>query len=341
MRFRTGLCFDDVLLVPQHSTIKSRRHTDLSVLLGTISLDVPIISSPMDTITEYAMASKMAALGGVGVLHRYNTLDEQVRQVRACTDPSLTGAAIGVTGNFESRACALYDAGVRLLCVDIAHGHHELLQSALGTLRSVFGNSVHIMAGNVATLDGFNALADWGADSIRVGIGGGSICTTRVQTGHGVPTLQSILDCASSDREALLIADGGLRSSGDIVKALAAGADMVMLGSMLAGTEQTPGDVIADNSGKKFKSYRGMASRSAQIDWRGVSSTPEGVSTLVPYRGCVSKVVQDLEGGIRSGMSYSGAQSLSALRAKAEFMIQTPSAQTESSAHVLLGNNHA
>ena len=114
-----------------------------------------------------------------------------------------------------------------------------------------------------------------------------------------------------------------------------------MLGSMLAGTEQTPGDVIADNSGKKFKSYRGMASRSAQIDWRGVSSTPEGVSTLVPYRGCVSKVVQDLEGGIRSGMSYSGAQSLSALRAKAEFMIQTPSAQTESSAHVLLGNNHA
>jgi len=339
MRFRTGVCFDDVLLVPRYSEVTSRAHPDLSVEFPEVGkLSLPIIASPMDTITETSMADALVRAGGLGVVHRYNTEAEQVALVSDTDRPSLVGAALGVTGDYHIRACALFEAGVRLLCLDIAHGHHRLMKEALFNLREIFGYNVHLMAGNVATLEGFNALADWGADSIRVGIGGGSICTTRLQTGHGVPTLQSVLDCAGSDRDALLIADGGIRTSGDIVKALAAGADAVMLGSLLSGTTQTPGKVRIDSSGNKFKSYRGMASRSAQVEWRGSSSTPEGVATLVPFRGCVSEVLRDVEGGIRSGLSYSGANSLEELRTKATFIKQTSSGRHESSAHVLSGN---
>jgi IMP dehydrogenase len=208
----------------------------------------------------------------------------------------------------------------------------------LETLRNKFNNSLHIMAGNVATLEGFNDLADWGANSIRVGIGGGSICSTRLQTGHGVPTLQSVIECARSDRDARLIADGGLKTSGDVVKALAAGADAVMLGSMLAGTEEAPGCIFVNKNGDglDYKVYRGMASRSAQMDWRGKSSSPEGISTTVRYRGPVLDVLRDLTGGIKSGFSYSGARTLTELHTRAEFIRQTLAGQNESSTHILL-----
>ena len=191
------------------------------------------------------------------------------------------------------------------------------------------------MAGNVATLAGFNDLADWGANSVRVGIGGGSICSTRVQTGHGVPTLQSVLDCAASDRNAALIADGGIRNSGDIVKALAAGADFVMLGSLLAGTIESPGEAAYSLDGVRTKIYRGMASKEAQINWRGHVSSVEGVSSSVECHGPVSEVMDELARGIRSGLSYSGAETIRSLQAKSRFIRQTAAGKTESSTHIL------
>ena len=186
----------------------------------------------------------------------------------------------------------------------------------------------------MATLRGIDDLADWGADSTRVGIGGGSICSTRIQTGHGQPTLASVFECAQSDRGALLIADGGIRTPGDIVKALAAGADAVMLGSMLAGTSESPGKVFLQSGGHSVKAYRGMASQEAQIEWRGRVASDEGVSRFIPFKGSVLPILEKLNKNIRSGLSYSGATNIRELQAKAKFIRQSVSAQIESSTHV-------
>jgi IMP dehydrogenase len=333
------LTYDDVLLVPQRSTVESRSEVDLAQQLGTtpsITLEVPIISSPMDTVTETEMATAMHKMGGLGIIHRYNTIEDQVSAIARTFLPGhQTAAAIGVTGDFEERSMALYDAGAKILCIDVAHGHHILVERALKTLKDSYGNNIHLMAGNVATLEAFNDLADWGADSIRCGIGGGSICTTRIQTGHGVPGFATILECAQSDRDAKIIADGGIKNSGDIVKALAAGADFVMLGSLMAGTLETPGQLLSYTDGSKRKAYRGMASKKAQELWRGKSGSPEGIATTVHYKGSVADVINDLVGGIKSGCSYSGAANLKELRTKAVFIQQSPAAKFESSAHIL------
>lgn len=336
----SAICFDDVLLVPKYSDIHSRKEIDLSVPLPrtNMSLEVPIISSPMDTVTEDNMSHAMYASGGMGIIHRYNTVD---RQVEILNDAIIAGvklpaAAVGVSGDYLDRARALAAHGAKVICIDIAHGHHILMKNALYELRCSLGKSVHIMAGNVATLDAFNDLADWGADSIRVGIGGGSICSTRVQTGHGMPTLQTIFHCAKSDRDALLIADGGIRNSGDIVKALAAGADAVMLGSLLAGTDESPGEVIyIPTEDRRVKAYRGMASIEAQVDWRGHTSSVEGVSTTIDYKGPVGVVIGGLVTGIRSGLSYSGARDVREFQAAAEFIRQSAAGAVESSTHIL------
>ena len=330
-----AVSFDDVLLVPQYSEINSRSEIEIRQNLRNVGdFSVPIISSPMDTITGGRMAAAMRKLGGVGVIHRYNTIDEQVEQVLQAEVGDPVGAAIGVGGDFIERAIALCEAGASFLCIDVAHGHHAKVRYALEVLRNTYGDSLHIMAGNVATLEGFNDLADWGADSIRVGIGGGSICSTRTQTGHGIPTLQSVIDCSASDRDATLIADGGIKNSGDIVKALAAGADFVMLGSLLAGTEETPGEVIRAPGGHPRKSYRGMASKDAQRDWKGSYRSVEGVAHTVPLRGPVRLAIEDLEVGIRSGLSYSGAKTIPELQSKARFIEQTSAGQYESSTHI-------
>jgi len=343
---RKALSFDDVLLVPKCSDIESRSHIDIrSTLSDTYRwpFKLPVISSPMDTVTEAHMASAMVNAGGLGIIHRYNSIEEQVKIVEDFRqeyqwrqrDCSVVGAAIGATGDFLERARALSGAGAQYLCVDIAHGHHCTMKKALESLRKDH-EYIHIMAGNVATLEGFNDLADWGADSIRVGIGGGSICSTRTQTGHGIPTFQSILDCAQSDRDAKLIADGGMKTNGDIVKALAAGADFVMLGSMLAGTTETPGEIFHSKN-KKYKVYRGMASKAAQDDWRGKSSAPEGISTTIPYKGDVSTILDNMKGNIQSGFSYTGAKCIEQLWIKAEFIKQTAAGQVESSTHITRG----
>jgi len=290
----------------------------------------------MDTISEEEMGVAMWQNGGLAVVHRYNTITEQVSILDRIIvgDGCYAAAAIGTSGDYLERATALYETGIRMLCVDVAHGHHILMKEALTKLRATFGDRVHLMAGNIATLEGYNDLVDWGADSVRCNIGGGSICSTRIQTGHGVPGFHTITDCARSDRDAPIIADGGIRNSGDIVKALAAGADFVMLGSLLSGTDETPGDTISTRDGK-FKSYRGMASKDAQVEWRGRTASLEGIATTVPCKGSVDDILEDLARGIRSGLSYSGARTISELQAKARFIRQTTSGQAESTTHIL------
>jgi IMP dehydrogenase len=335
---RQTICYDDVLLVPKYSDIRSRSEIDISADLGKgLNLQVPVIASPMDTISEQKMAAKMSDCGGVAVVHRYNTIEEQARFISKAKEVSnnlTVGGAIGISGDYLNRAAVLNAIAVDFICVDVAHGHHIAMKEAMAALRSLLGEDLHIMAGNVATLEGVNDLADWGANSVRCNIGGGSICSTRIQTGHGLPGLQTIFDCAQTDRDVKIIADGGIKTSGDIVKALAAGADAVMVGSLLAGTDETPGDIMTDKDGHRWKLYRGMASKEAQISWRGKYSSFEGVSTTLPYRGPVTPIMDDIERGIRSGLSYSGARNIGELHAKAEFVGQTAAGFSESKTHI-------
>jgi IMP dehydrogenase len=335
---KEALSYDDVLLRPLYSDIESRSQVTLNSKLGVdLEFQAPIIASPMDTVSGFEMAIKLSQLGGVAIIHRYCSIAEQsaiVRQVK--NRGERVGAAVGATGDYMERTTALYNAGVDFICIDVAHGHHKMVYDAIRAIRDHYGPAIHIMAGNVATAEAFEALQAWGANSIRVGIGGGSICSTRIQTGHGVPNLSAIMDCATVATTATLIADGGIKTAGDVVKALAAGADFVMLGSLLAGTDESPGEIVESMLyGTKMKSYRGMASREAQQDWRGKSSAPEGISTMIPYKGPVEYIFGDLVGNIKSGLSYSGATTIGGLQASSEFIRQTSAGQHESSTHIL------
>ena len=346
MIFKETVCFDDVLLQPQKSNINSRKEIDISCALdptGKRSFRLPVISSPMDTVTESTMAVTMIRSGGLGIVHRYNSIEEQCSVVRNIAaeleETSSSGinnisAAVGVGSDFLQRSRSLVSSGVKILCIDVAHGHHSLVERALKSAKDSFSSEITLIAGNVATTEGYIDLSNWGADAVRVGIGGGSICSTRIQTGHGVPTLQSVFDCRDAG-DAAIIADGGIKNAGDVVKALAAGADMVMLGSMLAGTRESPGEIYSSTENKHYKIYRGMASPEAQIAWRGEARSLEGVSTTIPYKGSVEEILSNLHRNIKSGLSYSGAHNLSELRAKAVFIRQTSSGLGESRTHIL------
>jgi IMP dehydrogenase len=307
------LSFDDILLIPQHSDIESRKDVDLSVTLGrnlsSVKLQAPIIAAPMDTVCEWGMAVSIKKAGGIGIIHRYMPIKSQATMIKmAVANGTDAGGSVGARGNFLSDAYELVDAGATVVLVDVANGHSEYAVNAVKELRSALGRSVHIMAGNVATWDGFARLGDAGADSIRVGIGGGSACTTRVVSGHGVPTLASVMDIRKKvpyGEGPSIIADGGIRNSGDAAKALAAGAHAVMLGRVLAGTDESPGDIIDG-----YKVFRGMASREAQEEGRGVVSGVEGISTQIPYVGSVANVIEDFKAGLRSALSYTGVDNL-------------------------------
>ena len=322
--------FDDVLLAPRYSDIESRDEVDLSRVLAGKTYTGPIVSSPMDTVTGLNMSAVFGELGNLAITHRYCDEVEHSRMT-----PSFAAAAVGVTGDFLNRIEFLNaNSGVTTFCLDVAHGHHILVERALKTIKDKYGSDLTLIAGNVATSEGYKHLSEWGADAVRIGIGGGSICSTRIQTGHGVPTFQSVLNCRDIDG-APIIADGGVRTAGDIVKALAAGADFVMLGSMLAGTDQSPGQVFQAADGKKYKVYRGMASVEAQRDWRGQARSLEGISTTIPYKGCVIEILHSLARNIKSGLSYSGARNITELQAKAQFVTQTSAGQMESGTHIL------
>lgn len=471
---RQGLTYEDVLLVPRYSDIRSRRDVDTSAQLSrNITLNNPIVSANMDTVTEADMAIAMARAGGIGIIHRFNTVEQQVAQVRLVkrsesfviehphsigpddtigtaralledhaisslpvVDPSdkllgilssrdilfvhddsgrvrdvmtprnklvtapvgttisqaeqilqthkveklplvdddnrlsglitlrdilkrrlypesskdakgrlLVGAAVGVVGDYLERAVELEASGADVLVLDIAHGHSANAIRAMRELRSRIATA-DLVAGNVATAEGTRDLIEAGADAVKVGVGPGSICITRVVTGVGVPQLTAVMDSAREARryDVPIIADGGIRQSGDVTKALAAGAATVMVGNMLAGTRESPGVVVVRN-GRRYKASRGMASAEATLQrrrrekpgWEGESDltdiVPEGVEGLVPYKGDVSDVLVQLVGGLRSGMSYLGARTLEELQQNAQFVQITAAGLQESRPH--------
>lgn len=330
------LCFDDILMVPQHSTVMSRRDIDLSMNIGNRSiLNLPVVGSPMDTVCEAQMAITLAKAGGIGIIHRFMPLEKLLDQISyVARFGYAVGAAIGAKENVESNSVKLVDAGASLILIDTANGHSEYAIQAVHRVRDAVGNNIHIMAGNVATSEGFRMLADAGADSIRVGIGGGSMCTTRIISGHGIPTLASVMMCKNAKElgayDTGIIADGGIRNTGDMIKAFAAGADAVMLGSMLAGTDEAPGDIFMDEFGK-YKAFRGMASREAN-EGKDIPIA-EGIATKIKYKGSVENILKDIRGGLGSGCSYSGVDRLYNLFKESMYVEVSPLSSKESQPH--------
>lgn len=336
-----ALTFDDILLVPQFSEVASRKDVDVSTELLGVKFDIPIVSANMDTVTGPRMANRMDRLGGLGILHRYAEPSEILEWVKDLSSLQLKAVVPSIGIHEEDFALAMdyIKAGATAICVDIAHGHSQHMVDMVKRLADA---GVKVIAGNVATFDGARALAQAGASVIKVGVGPGSMCTTRIVTGHGVPQLTAIEDCVKIKKyfpDVRIIADGGIRNSGDCVKALAFGADAVMVGSLLSGTWETPGDFIQRVNGaglyEKVKAYRGMASEQARGDFAGTAwdYAPEGEATFVSDKGTVNTVVAKLVNGIRSGMSYSGANNLVDLRTYAEYVIVTNNGVVESRPH--------
>jgi IMP dehydrogenase len=290
----------------------------------------------MDTVCDVDMCKAMSDRGGLGILHRYMSYQDQITKSQDLIEEKYNfGVAIASNNGFLTQAESLYSMGVRIFLVDTANGHSDYAIDAVKQLSSSFPEA-HIMAGNIATYDGFKRLAEAGADSIRVGIGGGSVCTTRIVSGHGMPTAQSVSEIAlQNDYECSIIADGGIRNSGDIVKAFSLGANAVMLGSMLAGTQEAPGELF-ESDGVLVKHFRGMASTNAQVDFTGQSSISEGISTTIPYKGSVNDIIDQIRGGLGSGCSYSGVHELSDIHIYSEAIRVSPLSVSESKPHALV-----
>jgi len=329
---QSAFTFDDVLLVPAYNHHESRRLVDIQARdqLNKLKLSLPLLSANMDTVTESAMANFMASKGGMGVIHRFMSIDRNVEEFKKTNAKAFV--SIGCTEKELARAEALRDAGAEYFCLDVAHAHAKYVGHMLKRLREMLPEAC-LMTGNVATYAGADYLSSCGADIIKVGIGGGSVCTTRIKTGFGVPMLSSIQECARAGRS--IVADGGIRTPGDIVKALAFGADFVMIGGMLAGTRPTPGVVQTTNDGQKFKQYRGMASKEAQDDFSNMSDwkTAEGVAVEVLYREDEDAIIADIIGGLRSGLTYGGASTIKELQRKLDYRIVTNASRVESLPH--------
>ena len=347
-QIRTGLTFDDVLIVPRRSSIRSRQDVSVCTRFSRrIELGIPVVAANMDTVCEHEMAVAMARLGGIGIVHRFMPIEAQADQIDMAKEAGadlVVGAAVGTDRDMLDRAKALVAAGSDALVLDIAHGHSDHAIDGVRALKDYFAD-IDVVAGNVATLEGAADLADAGADAVKVGVGPGGVCTTRTVAGVGVPQLTAIADVAPIGVP--VIADGGIRSSGDIAKALAAGASTVMVGSMLAGTKESPGEVEQGSAGLQ-KRIRGMASFEAvqaradrageDLDEEYLSyRAPEGVEGTVPYKGEVSKLVHQLMAGLRSAMSYTDACTLAEFSQLAEFMAVTPQGVIESLPHATLG----
>lgn len=331
-----GIAFDDVLIEPQFSTIESRKDVSINTKLSNrLELKVPILSANMDTVTGPKMARAMSDAGGIGCLHRFSNIEQNAIDYMA--SPKETFVSIGVGEKEYERAIYLYEHGAYNFIIDVAHGAALHVVKQYDAIRSALGENAHIMIGNFATSSGINEFCERSKsrikpDSFKVGIGGGSMCTTRVVTGCGVPTLHSVLDARTTRRT--IIADGGIKTSGDIVKALAAGASAVMIGSLLSGTEETPGEVVAIEN-QRYKEYRGSASAESYKvqNKEATHRAPEGEKTLVKYKGKVEDVINNLTAGLKSGMSYVDARNIKELQAKAAFYKISASGNRESQAH--------
>ena len=398
---KTYLTYDDVNIIPKYSELGSREDVKLNTrFTKNTELQIPIVTSPMDTVTELDMAKFMLDWGGVGVIHRFMSIEKQskmmnslfdqwksfwtpfyeehnttheeeynewLKQVSLWNSPPTKSdwvdlkerfgfvderiqmddewlsrplcGAIGVTGDYKERAQELVKNGCNVLLIDIAHGHHVLMKKAIGELKNEFGRNVEIIGGSIATKRAAKDLCDWGYDSIRVGIGNGSLCETRIRTGVGVPQFSALVDvCSVADNAGVpVIADGGCRYVGDVAKSLGVGADSVMLGSLLSGTKETPGETIKQGewpNEKLYKKYRGSASLDSKSD-RGESNNIEGNSTLIPYKGKVKRIISDISDGIRSSCSYVGAGNLLDFQSKCEFVQVTQSGIIEAKPHLL------
>ena len=359
---KKGLTFDDVLLIPAESHVLPNEVKLDTKLAPNLQLHIPLISAGMDTVTEGNMAIAMAENGGLGVIHKNLSIEAQVEEVKKAkgktVDPNLphpavddqgrllAAAAVGVTSDTFERAESLLEAGADAIVIDTAHGHSAGVLRKIKEIREHFPNAT-LIAGNVATGEGTAALFDAGVDVVKVGIGPGSICTTRIVAGVGVPQITAIYDAASVAQKygKKIIADGGIKYSGDVVKALAAGGNAVMLGSMFSGTTEAPGTIFT-NEGKQFKSYRGMGSVGAMSQQHGSSDryfqggvneanklVPEGVEALVPYTDDVSNIIYQIDGGLRAGMGYVGAGTIKELIQNSQFVQITNAGLRESHPH--------
>lgn len=359
---KKGLTFDDVLLIPAESHVLPNEVKLDTKLAPNLQLHIPLISAGMDTVTEGNMAIAMAENGGLGVIHKNLSIKAQVEEVKKAkgktVDPNLphpavdnqgrllAAAAVGVTSDTFERAESLLEADADAIVIDTAHGHSAGVLRKIKEIREHFPNAT-LIAGNVATGEGTAALFDAGVDVVKVGIGPGSICTTRIVAGVGVPQITAIYDAASVAQKygKKIIADGGIKYSGDVVKALAAGGNAVMLGSMFSGTTEAPGTIFT-NEGKQFKSYRGMGSVGAMSQQHGSSDryfqggvneanklVPEGVEALVPYKGDVSNIIYQIDGGLRAGMGYVGAGTIEELIENSQFVQITNAGLRESHPH--------
>jgi len=349
-----ALTFDDVSLIPNYSTIKSRKEPLTSVECNNchftedLKLKIPIIASPMNSIFSPHMAYAFMEIGGVTVTHRYIATKDLSRSLQdifdimQCSTEELPFFSIGATGDYMERVDLLFKEGVRKFCVDVANGYTTVSLKACMELKSKYPD-ILLMAGNVCTGEGYKALIEAGADMVRVGIGSGGVCKTRIVTGFGVPQITALQDVRNTkqemqlnDEEGLIVADGGLRNSGDVTKALCF-ADCVMLGSLLAGTDETPGGSFLDADGLKYKTYMGMASeegRNLFFDEEKSNFVPEGVAVRVKCKGPVKNVLQNLIGGLKSGMSYCDAHNLKELREKARFIKITNNGFIEGTPHL-------
>ncbi len=343
---KEALTFDDVTLVPKYSEVLPSQVETTTFLSKNFKIKIPLMSSAMDTVTESNMAISIAKAGGIGIIHRNLNIINQIKEIKKVKAKKLiVGAAVGAGPDELNRAIAIIKEGVNLIVVDTAHGHTKKVSEIIKKIKKLKNKNTLLCAGNVASAEAANFLAKLGVDIVKVGIGPGSICTTRLVAGIGVPQLSAIMDVKNGlkNKKIKIIADGGIKFSGDIAKALAAGADAVMIGSLFAGSDESPGKILKKN-GKYYKKFRGMGSVGAmnkgsadryfqkkQLDKS--KYVPEGVEGYVKYKGPVSKIIFKLIGGLKSSMGYLGSKKIINLRNKPRFVKITKAGFYESMVH--------
>lgn len=349
MNLENGLAYDDILLRPRRSDVRSRDDPVIeSPLIGDIKIDVPIVSAPMDSVTEQEMAQTLADEGAVGIIHRFLDPEDQARQVSNVD--GLVGASVGVDGEWFDRTELLIENGVDFVCIDVAHGHSELCIEAIEEIDQAF--EIPIMAGNVSTGQGAVDLVKAGADAVKIGVGPGSHCLTREVAGVGVPQVTAIDEVVSALDDARkrkdidedyvpVVADGGIQTSGDISKALTLGADTVMIGGLFGGCSESPAQLIYTKDGNKYKQTRGMASDEArEKNDMTTSKAAEGDSGLTPYKGTAENMIDELSSGLKTSFSYLGAHNISEARSRATFLKVSPSVQNRNGTHGVFTNNN-